>query len=120
MVDYLQVAGGEEVGNGGIVDVGEEVGVFEVEKNEEVEYHASGHLQAATWGGECMIHTDAEQPTEEGGEDEQEDEESRCFIIEKQTGEEEIAVAQGLPSVLLATAGEADDESEADVDEEEE
>ena len=80
-VDHLHVGVGD-----GVVDVGEEVGVFEIEEYGEVDDDAEGHECFASFllsvGGHA-VEGNAERPSEECGEDEQQDEESRGLVVEE-------------------------------------
>jgi hypothetical protein len=71
-----------------------------------------------------MVHADAEYPTQEGGEDEQQDEEARGLIVKDQTEGEEVAVAEHAACGVEAAVGVAslsgDNESEEEIDDEEE
>ena len=91
VVDNLMV-GVEDI----VVYVGKEVGVFKVEKDEQVDDDAGNH--------QCFpfsilsfpfIHPNTEEIAEECGENKQQDEKSRGLEIEEQTNKEEITVAKG-------------------------
>ena len=98
-----------------VVDVGEEVGIFEVEQHQQVDNHANDHQQfGARRGGAvafrrhgtacrglasgfvgAAVHPDAEEVAQQGGKDKQKDEKPRGLEVEEEADEEEVAVADG-------------------------
>lgn len=91
----------------GVVDVGKEIGIFEIEKHSEIDHYAYNHQCFAatlTSSGSHAVESDAESPAEEGGEDEQQYEESRGLVVEKEADEEEVGIARKASSGGHGTA----------------
>ena len=124
VVHHLELRGTEVVADSGVVDVGEEIGIFEIAEDGEIDYHACSHEGFAAGAGMGVVHTDAECPSEKGGEDKQEDEEAGGLEIEEETEGEEVAVAEHTAAGIEVAVGLAAltryDESEEEIDDEEE
>lgn len=65
-----------------------------------------------------MVHVDAQPVSQQGGEDEQKDEKSRGFVIEDETEEEKVGIAECLSGLQSFVFG--DDECEEYIYNEEE
>ncbi len=72
----------------GVEDVSEKIGVLEETEDAEVDCNTDGAQELASGGGEGVVHADAERPAQEGGEDEQQNEETRGLVIKEETEEE--------------------------------
>ncbi len=113
---------GDGGAEGGVVEVGEEVGVLEVAEHEEVYRHAGGHEGLAARLRGRGVHAYAEPPAQQGGEDEQQHEEPRGLVVEQKADGEEVAVArhaavacQGAVGAENCVDGEDDEEEGPEV-----
>ena len=101
-----------------VIDIGEEISVFEIAEDKEVNCYAGDHQCFATILGNRVVHVDAQPVSQQGGEDEQKDEKSRGFVIEDETEEEKVGIAECLSGLQSFVFG--DDECEEYIYNEEE
>jgi len=101
-----------------VIDIGEEISVFEIAEDKEVNCYAGDHQCFATILGNRVVHVDAQPVSQQGGEDEQKDEKSRGFVIEDETEEKKISIAECLSGLQPFVFG--DDECEEYINNEEE
>ena len=77
-----------------VVGVGEEVGVFEIAEDGEVQHHARDHIGFACPLSRRLVQQYADEVVVEHVEDEDEHKEAAGLIVEEDAGEEEEGVAQ--------------------------
>ena len=98
---------------GGVEDVGEEVGIFEKSQYRQVDGYARGHQCFAQRLRVRTVHCYAEQPSQQGAEDQKEHEQTGCLVVEKEAHGKEIGVAHHETAALAVC-----DDGEAGVDDE--